>query len=122
MKYLGSAESFLSIGTIENKVTLVLAKINNSEKIAHYDFAFVKPLDEMALHAIFNEFEKIITIEDGVIKGGFGTAILEFASQNKYPNPILNLGIPDEFIEHGTVEELQKYCKIDIESLISILS
>lgn len=101
---------------------MALAKLNNSETIAHYDFAFVKPLDENALHVIFNEFEKIITIEDGVIKGGFGTAILEFASQNKYPNPIVNLGIPDEFIEHGTVEELQRYCKIDVESLISILS
>jgi 1-deoxy-D-xylulose-5-phosphate synthase len=118
----GTITAVLSNGTIGNKVTLALAKINNSETIAHYDFAFVKPLDENALHAIFNEFEKIITIEDGVIKGGFGSAILEFASQNKYPNPILNLGIPDEFIEHGTVEELQKYCKIDVESLISILS
>ena len=118
----GSITAVLSNGTIGNKVTLALAKLNNSETIAHYDFAFVKPLDENALHAIFNEFEKIITIEDGVIKGGFGTAILEFASQNKYPNPTLNLGIPDEFIEQGTVEELQKYCKIDVESLISILS
>jgi 1-deoxy-D-xylulose-5-phosphate synthase len=118
----GTITAVLSNGTIGNKVTLALAKINNSETIAHYDFAFVKPLDEMTLHTIFNEFEKIITIEDGVIKGGFGTAILEFASQNKYPNPIVNLGIPDEFIEHGTVEELQRYCKIDVESLISILS
>jgi 1-deoxy-D-xylulose-5-phosphate synthase len=118
----GTITAVLSNGTIGNKVTLALTKLNNSETIAHYDFAFVKPLDENALHTIFNEFEKIITIEDGVIKGGFGTAILEFASKNKYPNPIVNLGIPDEFIEHGTVEELQKYCKIDVESLISILS
>lgn len=118
----GTITAVLSNGIIGNKVTLALAKLNNSETIAHYDFAFVKPLDENALHVIFNEFEKIITIEDGVIKGGFGTAILEFASQNKYPNPIVNLGIPDEFIEHGTVEELQRYCKIDVESLISILS
>jgi 1-deoxy-D-xylulose-5-phosphate synthase len=118
----GTITAVLSNGTIGNKVTLALAKINNSETIAHYDFAFVKPLDEMTLHTIFNEFEKIITIEDGVIKGGFGSAILEFASQNKYPNPILNLGIPDEFIEHGTVEELHSYCKIDVESLILIWS
>lgn len=118
----GTITAVLSNGTIGNKVTLALAKINNSETIAHYDFAFVKPLDEMTLHTIFNAFEKIITIEDGVIKGGFGSAILEFASQNNYPNPILNLGIPDEFIEHGTVEELQKQCKIDVKSLISILS
>ena len=118
----GTITAVLSNGTIGNNVTLALAKINNSETIAHYDFAFVKPLDEKELHLIFNEFEKIITIEDGTIKGGFGSAILEFASQNKYPNPILNLGIPDEFIEHGTIEELQKYCKIDVESLIEIAS
>lgn len=118
----GTITAVLSNGAIGNKVTLALTKINNSETIAHYDFAFVKPLDEKELHIIFNKFEKIITIEDGVIKGGFGSAILEFAAQNKYSNPILNLGIPDEFIEHGTVEELQKYCKIDVESLISILS
>jgi 1-deoxy-D-xylulose-5-phosphate synthase len=118
----GTITAVLSNGAIGNNVTLALAKINNSDTIAHYDFAFVKPLDEKELHTIFNEFEKIITIEDGVIKGGFGSAILEFASQNKYPKPILNLGIPDEFIEHGTVEELQKYCKIDVESLMSILS
>jgi 1-deoxy-D-xylulose-5-phosphate synthase len=118
----GTVTAVLSNGTIGNIVTLALAKINNSETIAHYDFAFVKPLDENELHIIFNEFEKIITIEEGVIKGGFGSVILEFASENKYPNPILNLGIPDEFIEHGTVDELQQYCKIDVESLVSIFS
>ncbi|MSP84835.1 MAG: 1-deoxy-D-xylulose-5-phosphate synthase [Flavobacteriaceae bacterium] len=118
----GTISAVLSNGTIGNKVTLALAQINNSETIAHYDFAFVKPLDEMTLHTIFNEFEKIITIEDGTVKGGFGTAILEFASQKNYPNPIVNLGIPDEFIEQGTVEELHHYCKIDVESIISILS
>ena len=118
----GTTTAVLSNGTIGNSVTLALAKMNNPETIAHYDFAFVKPLDENALHTIFNEFEKIITIEDGVIKGGFGSAILEFASQNNYSIPVLNLGIPDEFIEQGTVEELHHYCKIDVESIISILA
>jgi 1-deoxy-D-xylulose-5-phosphate synthase len=118
----GTTTAVLSNGPIGNSVTLALAKMNNLETIAHFDFAFVKPLDENALHTIFNEFEKIITIEDGVIKGGFGSAILEFASQNKYSKPILNLGIPDEFIEQGTIEELHHYCKIDADSLISILS
>ena len=118
----GTTTAVLSNGTIGNSVTLALAKMNNPETIAHYDFAFVKPLDENALHTIFNEFEKIITIEDGVIKGGFGSAILEFASQNNYSIPVLNLGIPDEFIEQGTVEELHHYCKIDVGSIISILA
>jgi 1-deoxy-D-xylulose-5-phosphate synthase len=118
----GSITAVLSNGPIGNTVALALAKLNNPETIAHYDFAFVKPLDENSLHTIFNEFEKIITIEDGVIMGGFGTAVLEFASQNNYSNPVLNLGIPDEFIEQGTVEELHQYCKIDVDSLVSILS
>ncbi len=118
----GTITAVLSNGPIGNTVALAIAKLNNPETIAHYDFAFVKPLDENSVHSIFNEFEKIITIEDGVIIGGFGSAILEFASQNNYSTPILNLGIPDEFIEQGTVEELHQYCKIDVDSLVSILS
>lgn len=117
----GTITAVLSIGPIGNSVALALAKMNHPETIAHYDFAFVKPLDERALHTIFNQFEKIITIEDGVIKGGFGSAILEFASRNNYSKLVLNLGIPDEFIEQGTIEELHHYCKMDVDSLISIL-
>ncbi len=118
----GSKAAVLSNGTIGNNVTLALAKMNYPETIAHYDFAFVKPLDEKLLHTIFNSFEHVITVEDGVIKGGFGSAILEFSAQNNYTKIMENLGIPDEFIEHGTVEELQRYCKIDIDSLATIFS
>jgi 1-deoxy-D-xylulose-5-phosphate synthase len=118
----GTITAVLSNGTIGNNVVLALANLDNPDTIAHYDFAFVKPLDEVILHSIFNEFENIITIEDGVIKGGFGTSILEFASQNNYTNPIKTLGIPDEFIEQGTVEQLQYYCKIDVRSLEFIFS
>ena len=118
----GTNVAILSNGTIGNNVTLALAKINIKDTIAHYDFAFVKPLDEPLLHSIFNEFESIITIEDGVIKGGFGSAILEFAAQYQYRSKVQTLGIPDEFIEQGTIEELQQYCKIDVESLATIFS
>ena len=118
----GSKVAILSNGTIGNNVTLALAKMNYPETIAHYDFAFVKPLDDKLLHTIFNSFEHVITVEDGVIKGGFGSAILEFSAQNNYTSKIQILGIPDEFIEHGTVEELQRYCKIDVESLVTIFS
>ena len=113
----GSKVAVLSIGAIGNNVILALAKLNNPEAIAHYDFAFVKPLDKNLLHDIFNEFENIITIEDGVIKGGFGSAVLEFSSQSDCSSKIQILGIPDEFIEHGTIDELQQYCKIDVRSL-----
>ncbi|KAB1156140.1 1-deoxy-D-xylulose-5-phosphate synthase [Flavobacterium luteum] len=114
----GTKIAILSNGTIGNNVTLALSKLNNLEHFAHYDFAFVKPLDEALLHTIFKTFENIITIEDGVIKGGFGSGIVEFANENNYCKRIKTLGIPDEFIEHGTVEELQKFCKIDVKSLI----
>jgi 1-deoxy-D-xylulose-5-phosphate synthase len=113
----GSKVAILSNGTIGINVALALTKINHPETIAHYDFAFVKPLDEKLLHSIFNSFEAIITVEDGVIKGGFGSAILEFSAQNNYAKILETLGIPDEFIEQGTVEELQRYCKIDVDSL-----
>jgi 1-deoxy-D-xylulose-5-phosphate synthase len=102
-------------------VTLALNEISNSDAIAHYDFGFVKPLDESLLHEIFATFETIITIEDGVIKGGFGSAIIEFAAENNYATPIKVLGIPDVFVEHGTVEELQKICGIDVESIMKLL-
>lgn len=113
----GSRIALLSNGFIGTNVTLALEQINTSEDFAHYDFSFVKPLDENLLHEIFQSFENIITLENGTIKGGFGSSILEFASSNGYFVPIKTLGIPDEFIEHGTVEELQKYSKIDVESL-----
>jgi len=116
----GSKVAILSNGTIGNNVTLALAQLKNPDHFAHYDFAFVKPLDEKLLHSIFTTFENIITIEDGVAKGGFGSAILEFAAQNNYTSNLKILGIPDEFIEQGTVEELQQLCGIDVCGLVDI--
>ncbi|TDE54866.1 1-deoxy-D-xylulose-5-phosphate synthase [Flavobacterium sp. GT3P67] len=118
----GSKVAVLSNGTIGNNVTLAIAKINAPETIAHYDFSFVKPLDKNSLQTIFTKFTTIITIEDSTVKGGFGSAILEFASENNYTSKITTLGIPDEFIEHGTVAELQQYCKIDVKSLEILFS
>jgi 1-deoxy-D-xylulose-5-phosphate synthase len=118
----GTETAVLSNGPIGKNVTLALANLNNPKTIAHYDFAFVKPLDEKELHSIFKIFKTIITLEDGVTKGGFGSEILEFAAKNNYTTKIQLLGIPDEFIEHGTVEELQQYCKIDVKSLEKVFS
>ncbi|MFM2370153.1 MAG: hypothetical protein RL619_2474 [Bacteroidota bacterium] len=118
----GAKVAVLSNGTIGNNVTLAIGKMQYPETIAHYDFPFVKPLDINALHSIFTKFKTIITIEDGVVKGGFGSAILEFASENNYSSNITVLGIPDEFIEQGTVTELQQYCKIDVKSLQILFS
>ena len=118
----GTTTAVLSTGFISNNVTLALSDLNNPEAIAHYDFGFVKPLDEPLLHTIFQKYKKVITIEDGVIKGGFGSAIVEFAMENNYHLPIQTLGIPDTFIEHGTVNELQQICKIDVKSLVNLFS
>lgn len=116
----GTKVAILSNGTIGNNVTLALAEMNHQENFAHYDFAFVKPLDENLLHTIFRSFKNIITVEDGVAKGGFGTTIAEFATNNNYKSTIKILGIPDEFIEQGTINELQQYCNIDVKSLSNI--
>jgi 1-deoxy-D-xylulose-5-phosphate synthase len=119
----GTKVAVLSAGTIGNNVAMAIARIQNPEHIAHYDFAFIKPLDENELHTIFTRFENIITIEDGAVKGGFGSAILEFASTQHYNNTkIKTLGIPDEFIEQGSVYELQQYCKISVDCLEIIFS
>lgn len=116
----GTKVAVLSTGFIGNNVSLALDKMKNADAIAHYDFGFVKPLDTALLHEICKTFSTIITIEDGAIKGGFASAIIEFASENNFKNTIQTLGIPDAFVEHGTVDELQKICKIDVESLVEI--
>jgi 1-deoxy-D-xylulose-5-phosphate synthase len=116
----GNKVAVLSTGFIGNNVTLALNSIHESETIAHYHFGFVKPLDEEMLHHIFKNFQKIITLENGTVKGGFGSAILEFAAEHNYTIPVKTLGVTDQFIEHGTVEELQKICGIDSESLVNL--
>ncbi|MFH7003828.1 1-deoxy-D-xylulose-5-phosphate synthase [Flavobacterium bizetiae] len=116
----GTKTAVLSTGTIGNNVILALKECNNSETIAHYDFPFIKPLDIKSLNSIFTDFERIITIEEGTVNGGFGTAILEFAALNNFKNKIEILGVPDVFIEHGTANQLQQLCKIDVKSLVNL--
>ncbi|OUL64241.1 1-deoxy-D-xylulose-5-phosphate synthase [Flavobacterium sp. AJR] len=118
----GSETAVLSTGTIGNNVITALANIGNPNTIAHYDFPFIKPLDNKLLHSIFSKYSSIITIEDGAINGGFGTAILEFSALHNYNTKIQILGIPDTFIEHGTVTELQQLCNIDVKSLENLFS
>lgn len=115
----GTQLAVLSNGTVGNNVTQALENLNLPNSIAHFDFPFVKPLDETLLHTIFSKFETVITIEDGVVSGGFGSAVLEFAAANNYHSKIQIFGVPDEFIEQGTILELQQFCKIDVSSLQS---
>lgn len=113
----GNEIAILSVGTIANNVSQAINQLKNNSNIAHYDMRFIKPLDKILLNSILNQFDKIITIEDGTIKGGFGSSILEYSAERSYKGSIHILGIPDNFVHHGTVEELQKLCKLDIISI-----
>ena len=119
----GSQVAVLSIGNMANNVSKAINLLtNNQDKIAHYDMRFVKPLDEELLQNILTIFDYIITVEDGTIKGGFGSAVLEFSAANNFRKPIHLLGIPDEFIHQGTVEQLQQTTGIDPKTIATIIS
>jgi 1-deoxy-D-xylulose-5-phosphate synthase len=118
----GSKLAVISIGSIAENVHLAIEMLPEGNQVAHYDAKFVKPLDEKLLHEIFKKYDKIITIEDGVISGGFGSAVLEFASKHQYHPEIRCLGIPDNFIEQGTVHQLQEIAKIDVHSISLCIS
>jgi 1-deoxy-D-xylulose-5-phosphate synthase len=85
---------------------------------AHYDMRFVKPLDAALLHEVFAEFKYIITVEDGCIQGGFGSAVAEFMIDNHYQAQITRLGIPDKWIEHGEQKELYRECEFDAQAIM----
>ena len=118
----GKDVAILSIGPIGNNVEIAIKEFSETESetlsVAHYDMRFLKPLDENLLHEIGKKFKRIITIEDGIRSGGFGSSILEWMSDNGYYPKITRLGVPDSFIEHGPVDELQKICHIDPDSII----
>lgn len=119
----GKKVVILSTGTIANNVSEALVDIEDADNhFAHYHFGFVKPLDEKKLHKICDKFSTVITVEDGVTSGGFGSAVLEFSAKNDYINEIFLCGVPDYFIEHGTVDELQQFCNIDVDGLKSLFS
>ena len=84
---------------------------------AHYDMRFAKPLDEALLHEVFNKYSRVLTVEDGTVKGGFGTAILEFMAENNYSAKFRLLGIPDRIVEHGTLKDLHKECGFDAKGI-----
>ncbi|SKB49304.1 1-deoxy-D-xylulose-5-phosphate synthase [Salegentibacter holothuriorum] len=110
----GDSIVVLSIGNMVHNVSKAIERIKD-EAIGHYDMRFVKPLDKEVLHLVFKKYKAVITIEDGVVTGGFGSAVLEFATKHDYKVKIRNLGLPDEFIEHGNIDELQEIAKINVE-------
>ena len=113
----GNTVVILSIGTTANTVSNVIDNNPQFEDIGHYDMRFVKPLDGFLLKTLFKKYKVIISIEDGTIIGGFGSAVLEFANANNYKNKIEILGIKDQFTEHGTISELKLINEIDEKSV-----
>ena len=117
----GAKIAVLSIGHIGTLAKTVINELDSINEIGLYDMQFVKPLDEALLHEIFSNYETIVTLENGVINGGFGSAIAEFSALHKYNNTLHLRGIPDRFIEHGTVTELYSACGISEEALKEFL-
>ncbi len=127
----GQDLAVLSIGPIgveaEKAIAIAeLKSLNDSPdaplNIAHYDMRFLKPIDEEILHEVGKKFKKVVTVEDGVISGGLGSAVLEFFADNGYEVEVKRVGIPDKFVMHGTVPELRQICGMDAQSIAETLS
>ena len=110
-----AAQAIDELNTQNSELNTQNSKLKTA--IAHYDLRFLKPLDEAMLHEIGGKFKKIITIEDGVRNGGMGSAVLEWMNDHGYAPVIRRLGLPDEFVEHGKVAELQAIVGIDKEAI-----
>jgi len=115
----GNDVAILSIGAIgiEAKKAIEILE-SQGLSVAHYDMRFVKPIDELLLHEVFAKFTKVVTLEDGCIQGGMGSAVLEFMADNNYHATVKRLGTPDKFIEHGTQEELYHECFYDVNAIV----
>ena len=114
----GQSTAILSIGPIGNNAAEVCEEMAaEGIEVGHFDMRFVKPLDHNLLHEVFRNYSNVITVENGTVVGGMGSAILEFMADNGYAAKVVRLGVPDEFIEHGTQGELYKECGFDKEGI-----
>ena len=109
----------ISIGPIGNKAANAIARAEaeSGKSIAHYDLRFLKPLDEELLHEAGRKFRHIVTIEDGTIQGVMGSSVLDFMADHSYTPTIKRIGIPDKFVQHGTIPELYQLCGMDEDSI-----
>ena len=116
----GNDVAILSIGPIGNEVTKAISHLSSllsPLSVAHYDMRFLKPLDEQILHEVGKKFKYVVTVEDGVRNGGLGSAVLEWLNDHHYYPQVVRLGLPDAFVEHGTVNELRHITGIDAEAI-----
>ena len=117
----GTDIAILSIGHVGNFVMEASDKLAKKHiDVAHYDMRFVKPIDTEILHDVGRKFKTIITVEDGTVVGGFGSAVLEFMNQHGYQSKIKMMGVPDRFVEHGTPQELYTECGFDADSIVEV--
>ena len=124
----GNKVAVLSIGAIGNTVIEAIRRLGDEARgerrearVAHYDMRWLKPMDEQLLHEIGKRFTTIITVEDGVISGGLGSAVLEFMADNGYTPRVIRLGVNDQFVEHGSTKELYHLLKLDKEGICESL-
>jgi 1-deoxy-D-xylulose-5-phosphate synthase len=116
----GERLAIITIGHVGN-FALKASQILDNENIstAVYDMRFLKPLDKELMHTIFKKFEHIITVEDGAVNGGLGSAVVEFMSDNGYGAKVIRLGIPDKFVSQGTLQELYRDCGYDVAGIVT---
>jgi 1-deoxy-D-xylulose-5-phosphate synthase len=116
----GEDVAILTVGHPGNFAQKAIAELKElGVSAAHYDMRFVKPIDEVMLHEVFSKFSKVITIEDGCLMGGFGSAVIEFMVDQKYSAEVVRLGIPDRYVHHGTQEELWEDCGFDVNGIVT---
>ncbi len=113
----GNEIALVTIGHVGNFAQKAISELD-TYSVAHYDMRFVKPLDEALLHEVFRKHDKVITVEDGCIQGGFGSAIIEFMADHNFKAQVKRLGIPDKYVEHGTQPELWRECEYDKQAII----
>jgi 1-deoxy-D-xylulose-5-phosphate synthase len=114
----GKDVAILSFGHPGNFAAAAIRDLKSDDITpAHYDMRFAKPLDEALLHEALQQYPKIVTVEDGTITGGFGSAVLEFMAEHGYKNEVHILGIPDRIVEHGTLKELHRECGYDADGI-----
>lgn len=117
----GDDIAILSIGTVGNNVQKAICNLNVKKSVAHYDMRYLKPLDEDILHEVGKKFRNVITVEDGVRNGGMGSAVMEWFADHDYDVRVKRLGLPDYFVEHGTVAQLQHIVGIDVDGIVQAL-
>ena len=118
----GKDIAVLSIGAIGNTVQTALQSLSHGAEVGHYDMRWLKPLDDSLLHEIGKKYKTLITVEDGEVYGGLGSAVLEWMADHAYTPRVIRLGVQDRFVEHGSTAELNHMLALDAEGIAKTIS